>query len=403
MYTGSDIDLGYLERDTGLPTEQIARYDNLSANCNDSDPDGTTTYHLSDSGTVDRSSGTGLTIDSNGEGYCKGAVFDDQQISIIAKAKIPVFDDAAEPFAHTIMARYDYPSGRNFAVVVGADASHNLCLGIGYNNGSNAEWTCHASTLSQDTYYWFGITLDGINKEVDLWVRNTSNTEIGADIDNQAVLSGREWNYTESQLLLGVYEESGVYKTGYHLDGLLDYAELREGIMTESDFETIVTAGSPATPSISSSDFCECDSPYASLSVDQQLIGPGEYYCWKAVGSEAIYPAAQGACADWTVSMNVGGNMDYYAGCESSTIVFRGQTTQAAQKLGELQPASSAPINENGTDVQDSEANSFDLTGINTSEYSTYIFNTSIRPRQQYSPNSPAYKHSSAGQPIGAD
>ena len=74
--------------------------------------------------------------------------------------------------------------------------------------------------------------------------------------------------------------------------------------------------------------------------------------------------------------MTVGGALDHHAGCESDTIVFRGQTTQDAQKLGELQPASSTPINENGTDVQDSESNSFDLTGISTSETNTYIFET---------------------------
>jgi hypothetical protein len=171
--------------------------------------------------------------------------------------------------------------------------------------------------------------------------------------------------------------------------------------MGKVDIQAFIQNTGDPTPTIDDSNFCSCTDPYNDMTSDQDILYPGVEFCWCADGSEAFYcgdgPYVAGA--QWTVAMTNGITMDYYAGYATTKLVFKG-TSEALQRFGELQPASSDPISLGTTDMVDSENNTFTKSGLATDETYTPIFDVETKPRVQSTSNSGNVEHTSSGQPI---
>jgi hypothetical protein len=393
--------MGYLEYDSGVPTPPDPAVYELDANGTDTNG----SYDMSSVGTPDHTGGEGVVIDASGDGYYRGSIFSEDQITLCVLVNWAAHGGT---YVQPVAGRYDRSNGRGYSI--GANTDGTPIIHVGYNDGVSSENYGHATVMSTSTDYGICATIDGHNKLANIYLFDGDGDTVGTDITGQAILSGRTFNYSEGNFLIGFWENGGTKDTSFFANGTVKYVELREGIATKTDCsEIIAEAGGsapPAGPKATDSAFCDCSSPYADLSADQLILQPNIDFCWCVDFSEAVV-STDGpgvAAAQWTAAMTNSIpqtiTLTYHAGYDSTKLVFRG-TSVAQQRFGELQPASTDPISIGTTDIVDSESNAVDKdgdAGLSVIETYTPVFSVETSPRMANTTNAQETENSSSGQ-----
>jgi hypothetical protein len=149
---------------------------------------------------------------------------------------------------------YGARGGRN--ITFAADTSGRPYVGIGHSGGVAAENWNHASAMSPGTDYGVAFSLDGVSKNLKIYLYTYSGSlnQVGTDID-QSVLSSSTWNYAESDLIIGFWEAPGVKRDNWILNGELKYLQVANTVFFETTIESILTrelggVAPPAAPTI---------------------------------------------------------------------------------------------------------------------------------------------------------
>lgn len=356
-YNGSKPDIGAIEY-TGPPPAEQSTYE-LDANATDT---GASSYDLSAVGSPDHTSGEGVLVDSISDGYYKGSTFDSQQVTYIA---IVNFDAHGGTYTQPFAGRYDTNGGRNLSC--SADTSGHPQIGIGYDSGNAVEEYQHGSVMSTGTDYGIAYRVDGTGKLLDIFLYTYSGSlsSVGTDIEDQAILSGRTWNYTETDLILGVWETNGSVSANWYMNGELKYLYIADTILPQATIESILDeafdGGSPSSPTVSSN--CWSDTSGTCLIQNQIITWAGEYYCHTLTMSEAYFCEEGPAtfASQVTVSAEQSLTIPYYSGYGTTSLIFCDQAVYG--QSFSLQLASTNPINQGTVTIVDSESNSFDMDG----------------------------------------
>lgn len=374
-YYGSAPDCGGVEYSTGSPYSGETMVYNLAADGNDSDDTGTD-YDLTGYNTPVHTGG-GLEVDDITDGYYYGDIQDvDSSAQVMSAITCFSIDAISGSFQQPIAGRFDYNGLQNWSMGVWKDGRPFIM--IGHSGGTTSEYYYHGTTLSTGTNYYFWMVVDGYGKTLRYGLVNSSGDTIGTDL-NVPILSGRTWNYSEENLLIGYTRNNGAIDTNYFTHGDIYHVEIQNDSLSKTDILQRVTdiEGGSAQPSPEITTSCFCDQSGGCLSGHLLLTTPGQRFYFKIIGSEQfLIEGGAGALDQITAEMTQSISMRYYSGYNTNEMIFYGGTAHEKQKFGWLYPVS---ISEGTDNIIDSESNDFDISGIDTSPDYFYIFSVSPR------------------------